>query len=99
MCGSESRTNSGESRNSKLILTPERRLEIEQIANLYGPSNCWTGTSGTLAAIIRELLAEIDRNKVSGVADQPSGDFQTTDPRWANIRVRIASSQRVNDCE
>jgi len=42
-------------------MTPERRLEIEQLANKYGSSNCWTGTTGTLASIIRELLKEIDK--------------------------------------
>ena len=43
------------------MLTPERRLEIEQHANLYGSANCWTGTNGTLATMIRELLTDIDR--------------------------------------
>lgn len=41
-------------------MTPERRLEIEEMSRLYGSANCWTGTSGTLAAMIRELLAELD---------------------------------------
>lgn len=45
------------------MLTPERRLEIEQAANLYGSANCWAGTSGKLATMIRELLAEIDALK------------------------------------
>jgi len=43
------------------MLTSERRLEIEQYANRFGSANCWTGTSGTLATMIRELLSEIDR--------------------------------------
>jgi hypothetical protein len=42
-------------------MTPERRLQIEQLANLYGSANCWTGATGSLAAAIRELLAEIDK--------------------------------------
>jgi hypothetical protein len=33
-------------------MTPERLKEIEQLAQLYGNANCWTGTSGSLAAII-----------------------------------------------
>jgi len=37
-------------------MTPERLIEIEQHARLYGPANCWTGTSGTLARMIFELL-------------------------------------------
>jgi hypothetical protein len=44
-------------------MTPARRLQIEQAANLYGSANCWTGTNGTLATMIRELLAEVDRLK------------------------------------
>lgn len=61
MCGTKPRADSREGGNAESILTPERRLEIEQLANLYGSANCWTGTSGTLAVAIRELLAEIDR--------------------------------------
>jgi hypothetical protein len=44
-------------------MTPERRLEIEQAANLYGSANCWAGTSGKLATMIRELLEELDRRE------------------------------------
>lgn len=43
------------------MLDPQRRLEIEQECNLFGSANCWAGTSGKLATMIRELLAEIDR--------------------------------------
>jgi hypothetical protein len=43
-----------------MTLTPERRIEIEQAANLYGSANCWTGTTGTLATMVRELLDEVD---------------------------------------
>lgn len=50
-------------------MTPSRRLEIEQIANRFGSANCWTGTSGMLCSIIRELLNEIP---ASGVADRPA---------------------------
>lgn len=34
-------------------------IEIEQHARRYGPANCWTGTSGTLSAMIIELLKHI----------------------------------------
>ena len=60
MCSPEFREDSIQDGNAIVVLTPERRLEIEQIANRFGPPNCWTGTTGTLAAIIRELLQIID---------------------------------------
>ena len=44
-------------------VTPERRLEIEQHANLYGSANGWAGTSGTLATMIRELMAYADEQR------------------------------------
>ena len=69
MCRAKPDANCGEGRNAKPVLTPSRRLEIEQIANLYGSANCWTGTSGMLCSIIRELLNEIP---ASGVADRPA---------------------------
>lgn len=37
----------------------ERLIEIEQHARRFGPANCWTGTSGTLSAMIIELLNHI----------------------------------------
>jgi hypothetical protein len=40
-------------------VTPERMIEIEQHARRFGPANCWTGTSGTLSAMIIELLKVI----------------------------------------
>lgn len=51
-------------------MTPERLAEIRRLVNKYGPSNCWTGTLGTLCAAMYELLAEIDRlnqNAAQGV--------------------------------
>ena len=39
-------------------MTPQRRIEIEQAAKIYGSGDGSTGT--ILAEIIRELLAEID---------------------------------------
>jgi hypothetical protein len=60
MCSSELRADRDEGGDAKPVLTQERRVEIEQLANRFGPPNCWTGTSGTLAAVIRELLNIID---------------------------------------
>ena len=61
MCGSKPGADCGKSRDAKLVLTPERMLEIEQVMNRFGSANCWTGTSGTLAAIIFELVTEVKR--------------------------------------
>jgi hypothetical protein len=41
-------------------ISRERLVEIEQHARRFGPANCWTGTSGTLSAMIIELLREIE---------------------------------------
>jgi hypothetical protein len=41
-------------------ISRERLTEIEQHARRFGPANCWTGTSGTLSAMIVELLREIE---------------------------------------
>ena len=46
-------------------MTPERLKEIECEARKAGSANCWTGTSGTLASMIWELLAEIKRLRES----------------------------------
>lgn len=40
-------------------VSAERIIEIEQHARRYGSANCWTGTSGTLSAMIIELLKHI----------------------------------------
>jgi len=42
-------------------VTPAERIEAEQLARRYGSANCWTGTSGTLAAWLLLALREIDR--------------------------------------
>ncbi len=44
-------------------MTPAERIEAEQFARRYGSANCWTGTSGTLAAWLLLALREIDRLK------------------------------------
>ena len=40
-------------------VSEERMIEIEQHARRFGSANCWTGTSGTLSAMIIELLNHI----------------------------------------
>lgn len=40
------------------MMTQDELTEAEQLARRYGPANCWTGTSGTLAAWIIRLLHE-----------------------------------------
>ena len=40
------------------MMTQDELTEAEQLARRYGPANCWTGTSGTLAAWIIRLLKE-----------------------------------------
>lgn len=37
----------------------ERLTELERLARQYGSPNCWTGTTGTLAAAILELIRHI----------------------------------------
>lgn len=39
-------------------ITPERIEEMRQAIRKYGSGNCWTGTTGTLAVMILELLKE-----------------------------------------
>ena len=41
-------------------MTPERIAEIRQAIQKYGPSNAWTGTTGTLAGMLHELLAAFE---------------------------------------
>lgn len=53
-------------------MTPERFIEIEQHARRFGPANCWTGTSGTLAAMIIELLKvirDLETQKVGNLTE------------------------------
>ena len=58
-------------------MTDERRLQIEQHANLYGSANGWAGTSGTLATMIRELMVEVDthRKLLNRAADMVRGNY------------------------
>lgn len=40
------------------MISPDRLTEIRQAAMRYGPANCWTGDTGTLAAMILDLLKD-----------------------------------------
>jgi hypothetical protein len=42
-------------------LTQERLEQIFEATCVYGSANCWTGTTGMLAGMIRELLVERER--------------------------------------
>ncbi len=58
-----------------MAISRERLIEIEQHARRFGPANCWTGTSGTLSAMIIELLREIetlqaDKQRGNGCSEQ-----------------------------
>ena len=46
-------------------MTPERLQEIVYARNKYGSANCWTGETGTLAAMIDELLKECESHKAN----------------------------------
>ncbi len=39
-------------------MTDDRLAEMWQFIRRYGSGNCWTGTTGTAAAMILELLKE-----------------------------------------
>lgn len=39
-------------------LSGERLERMVELTSVTGPANCWTGTSGELSAMIRELMAE-----------------------------------------
>jgi len=45
--------------------------QAEQVARQYGAANCWTGTSGYLAAWILRLLIEINRLKEQQRGNNP----------------------------
>ena len=42
-------------------MTDAELIEAEQLARRYGSANCWTGTSGTLAAWLLRLIKEVRR--------------------------------------
>lgn len=41
-------------------MTKKRLEELRQFATRHGAANCWTGTSGTAAAHIVELIKAIE---------------------------------------
>ena len=56
-----------------LPLTESDVVRIEHRARRAGCGNCWTGTSGTLAAHVMRLLAEVRRLQVEAAmaAERP----------------------------
>jgi hypothetical protein len=40
------------------MIHPDRLTEMRIAVQRHGPANCWTGTSGTLAGMVAELLRE-----------------------------------------
>jgi hypothetical protein len=44
-------------------ISAERLAEMREAVLKYGPSNCWTGTTGTLAAMVFELLRAIGEER------------------------------------
>ena len=44
-------------------ISAERLAEMREAVLCYGPSNCWTGTTGTLAAMVFELLRAIGEER------------------------------------
>lgn len=44
-----------------MMVTPDRLAQIRERCNQYGPANCWTGTTGTLCGMLRELLDSNDQ--------------------------------------
>ena len=47
----------------KYKISPERLAEMREAVLRYGPANCWTGTTGTLAAMVFELLRAIGEER------------------------------------
>jgi len=43
------------------MIPPESIARMRERMRASGPSNCWTGTSGALAADVNRLLAERER--------------------------------------
>lgn len=42
-------------------MTDQEIQDAWHLVNRHGPSNCWTGTSGTIAAALGRALEEIER--------------------------------------
>lgn len=50
-------------------ISPERLSEMHATTCKYGSGNCWTGTSGDLCTMIRELLREVEHLR-NGYSEQ-----------------------------
>lgn len=49
-------------------MIPESSLAaIRERMKIYGPKNCWTGATGTLASDVNRLLAEVSRLRVENL--------------------------------
>lgn len=53
----------------------------------HGPPNCWTGTSGTAAAMIRELLRE--RIRLVELLEECEYDFPSEENGGDDVTVEI----------
>ena len=51
----------GEYKNE--TISAERLAEMREAVRNYGSANCWTGTTGTLAAMVFELLKAIGEER------------------------------------
>jgi len=51
----------GEYKNE--TISAERLAEMREAVRNYGSANCWTGTTGTLAAMVFELLRAIGEER------------------------------------
>jgi len=54
-------------------------IEIEQNARRFGSANCWTGTSGTLATMIIELLKvirDLEAKKVDSLTEVDTNELR-----------------------
>lgn len=57
-------------------ITPEELQRVREWCRTYGPANCWTGTTGSVAAIVLNLLAFYEQAKRETVRDR--GGDETT---------------------
>lgn len=64
-------------------MTSEEINRAWELVNRVGPSNCWTGTSGTLAASLGRALEEIERLRYR-IANMENG--RSLPPPWLERR-------------
>lgn len=48
-----------------MTITPEEIDRVRHWVRKYGPANCWTGESGSVAAVVLKLLQERGDEPVS----------------------------------